>query len=354
MLYSVFLLFIAAVCLVIFGKVDEVVKVTGIVRAGENVSQVRNVISGKITQKNYRPGQEVKSGEVLFTIDSSVYDSRRENLVSEKMKAEEHLRGLEELLRSFETGKNLVSEENQVAFSRYESFRTNREKLVVQRNISRAALQNERSLPEALKNQKTLRERELSLSYDEKNLKSYEAEFFRTLTEEKDNLRLSVYKIKQEISQLDSQYQFLEVRSPVGGFVQEVSSINIGDYVESGAQVLNIVPCNAEKFKVEMQVSPKDMGKISSGLKVKYRLSAFPFFEYRGAEGVIRAVDPDIRSGGGGSLYYVVYADIDRINFENRRGERFPIRAGLQTDARIVLKNQPLLVCILRKMDFMN
>ena len=60
-------------------------------------------------------------------------------------------------------------------------------------------------------------------------------------------------------------------------------------------------------------------------------------------------------SGGAVSgLYYVVYADIDRVNFENRRGECFPIRAGLQTDARIVLKTQPLLTLILRKMDFIN
>ena len=106
-------------------------------------------------------------------------------------------------------------------------------------------------------------------------------------------------------------------------------------------------------FRVEMQISPKDMGKIKSGLKVKYRLSAFPFFEYKGAEGIITAVDPDIRSGNNGLLYYIVYADLDRVVFKNRHGDSFPVRSGLETDARIVLETESIIYYILRKIDFL-
>ena len=366
MLYSIFLLFLAAAALVFFGKVDEVVKAGGIIRANGNVSQVRNVIPGKVTNIYFKPGQEVEEGDVLFTIDSSIYDSRRENLISEREKCLQTLDGLEEILKSYEEKRNCVSPENQVAYSRFESFMTSREKLLVQKNISFSALKNEKALPLALRNQKTLTEKELAFSYDQKSLKSYEADFLRNLTLEKDELELTFSKLEQEINQLDSQYEFLSVHAPVSGFVQQISSLNVGDYLETASPVVNLIPSDCESYKVEIQIPPKDMGKITEGLRVKYRLSAFPFFEYRGAEGVIQALDPDIRLAGAGAgagnmsggavsgLYYVVYADIDRVNFENRRGECFPIRAGLQTDARIVLKTQPLLTLILRKMDFIN
>ena len=95
------------------------------------------------------------------------------------------------------------------------------------------------------------------------------------------------------------------------------------------------------------------LGKIKSGLKVKYRLSAFPFFEYKGAEGIITAVDPDIRSGNNGLLYYIVYADLDRVVFKNRHGDSFPVRSGLETDARIVLETESIIYYILRKIDFL-
>ena len=108
-----------------------------------------------------------------------------------------------------------------------------------------------------------------------------------------------------------------------------------------------------ENFRIELIIPPKDMGKLQVGLKVKYRLSAFPFFEYKGANGEIISIDPDSRVNSSGNRYYCVYANIDRTTFENRKGESFSIRSGLETDARIVLKNSSILFYILRKMDLL-
>ncbi|MBQ5848218.1 MAG: HlyD family efflux transporter periplasmic adaptor subunit, partial [Treponema sp.] len=157
---------------------------------------------------------------------------------------------------------------------------------------------------------------------------------------------------EKEINQLDSQYEFLKVYAPIDGFVQEISALNLNDYIESGKSVLNIIPNDSKNFKVEMFVSPKDMGKIKPGLKVKYRLSAFPFFEYKGANGVITSVDPDMRTDESGKLYYIINADIDRVVFENKKGESFPIKAGLETNSYIVLERNSIISYILRKIDF--
>lgn len=59
MLYVIVLLVLTAIVLVFFGKIDDVIKVDGIVRTEENVSSVKNVISGKIITKNSKPGQKV-------------------------------------------------------------------------------------------------------------------------------------------------------------------------------------------------------------------------------------------------------------------------------------------------------
>ena len=109
------------------------------------------------------------------------------------------------------------------------------------------------------------------------------------------------------------------------------------------------------KVRVEIRIAPKDMGKIAIGQRVKYRLSAFPYFEYKGAEGIITSIDPDIRTTPEGDrAYYSVYADIDRTNFSNKHGEVFPIRAGLETDVRIVMERKPIIFYILKKLDFIN
>ena len=353
LLYSIILLFITAIGILLFGKIDDVIKVNGIIRTEENVSSVKNVISGKIIEINYKPGQKVLKGSFLYKIDPAIYDSQRENLVLEKENLEERLQGIDELFLSYNKNKNVINKSNVVAYTRFESYKANVEKLIIQKNISYEALKNEQNLPVRLRNQKTIKQRKMEYDYNQKNLESYEADFIKSINQEKDELELSLFKNCQEIQKLDSQYEFLKVYAPVDGYVQEVSSLNLGDYLEAGKNVLNIIPNDEKNFRVEMQISPKDMGKIKEGLKVKYRLSAFPFFEYKGAEGTITAVDPDIRSGDSGMLYYIVYADIDRVIFENRHGDSFPIRAGLETNSRIVLETETIIFYILRKIDFL-
>ena len=353
LLYTIIILFTTALVFLFIGKIDDVIKVHGIVRTEGNISSVKNVISGKIIEINFKPGQKVFKGDFLYKIDPAIYDSQRENLLAEKNNIEERLNGLEQLSQSYYQNKNLVSKSNEVAFTRYESYRTNVEKLLIQKKISYQTLQDEKNLPESLRTQKNINQRKLEYDYNSKNLESFKADFINSINQEKNELTLAFSTVTQEIQKLDSQYEFLKVYAPVNGFVQEIASLNLGDYLESGANVLNIIPNDEKNFRVEMQISPKDMGKIKPGLKVKYRLSAFPFFEYKGAEGIITAVDPDIRSGNNGYLYYIVYADLDRVLFKNRHGEAFPVRSGLETDARIVLETERIIYYILRKIDFL-
>ena len=352
LLYAVFLLFASAVTLLFLGKIEDVIKVNGIVRTEENVSAVRNVISGKIIRKNYIPGGKVKKGEILYELDPSIFDSQKKTLDAEIENLEKRICGTDFLLASYEKNKNLVEKSNEPAFSRFESYLKNAEKLLVQKEIAFQALNDELKLPSSMKNEKNVKQRRMEYEYSKKNLESYRADFLNTLNQEKDELVLLYSKYIQERERLVSQYEFLKLYAPVDGFVQETSSLNEGDYVESGREVLNIVPNDEKNFRVEMQIPSKDMGKIKNGLAVKYRLSAFPFFEYKGAEGVIRAVDPDIRSAGNGFLYYTVYADLDRTVFSNRHGETYLIKAGMETNCRIVLETETIISYLLKKIDF--
>lgn len=345
------LMFIAACSIILFGRIDDVIKVNGIVRTQENVSSVNNVISGKIMEINYKPGVKVYKGDILYKINPVAYNAQRENLLSEYEHLCLRLDGTRQLIQSFDSGRNLVEINNTVAFTRFETFLKTREELRIQVKMSRSNYIEECNKPESLKNPRATEQRKMEHEYAASRLKSYEAAFIEKLYAEQNELSLAFNKNNQEILKLDSQYEFLGVRAPVDGYVQEISALNVGDYVEAGEKVINIVPNDLQNFRVEMQVPPKDMGKISVGMKVKYRLSAFPFFEYQGAEGEVTSIDPDVRTDARNNLFYCVYADIDRVQFENRRGDSFPIRSGLETNSRIVLENNSILFFILRKMN---
>ena len=339
--------------IVIFGKIDDVVKVRGIVRTKENVSSVKNVIAGKITEISYEPGQKVCKGDELFKIDSTIFEAQKENLLAVKKDLINKIEVVELLIQSFELEKNVIPHEEILAFTRFDSYLKSLNELKMNALIAQKLYQDEMENPKAMQSKKNMEMREIEFRLAETSVEKIRADFIRDLYLEKNQLDLEMLQTEKELTALENQYDFLVVRAPVDGFVQEVSSLNVGDYLSGNSVVLNIVPNDLKNFRVEIQIPPKDIGKIKVGLKVKYRLSAFPFFEYKGAEGVVTSIDPDIRGTESGNLFYSVYADIARIEFENNRGEKFPIKAGLETDTRIVLETRNILYFVLKRMDFL-
>lgn len=352
--FSVIICFLAVVCIVCFGKIDDVVHVSGIVRTQGNVSSVKNVVPGQIIELKYKPGQKVNKNDVLYKIDPKIYEAQKEMLSSQKEDIKKKLRGLNLLIRSFNEGKNVISKNDSLYYSRFDAFENQKKELLQKEKLSKFLYEEEENNPIAIRNKKNINQRKIEYQVAVSELDSYISDFVAKIHMEKNEVTLEYNKIEAELQKLESEYLFLSVTSPVDGFVQENSSLNVGDYLESNVSVLNIIPNDQRHFRVELQVPPKDIGKIHEGLKVKYRLSAFPYFEYKGAEGTIVSVDPDIRTGlDKSSLFYVIYADIDRTEFCNRKGEKFPIKAGLETDARIVLDRNRIIYYLLKKMDFM-
>ena len=353
LLYAICLLCLVAFAAITFGRIDDVTKANGIVRTQGNVSSVRNVIAGKIEEIHYSPGQKVCKDDVLYSLDPSLYNVQQENLSMNKKHLEEQMEGNEWLIKSFEADKNLVPEKNAVARTQFESYLSEKQSLAIKTAIAEQEYNKELNEPEGLRVPYKIKLAKKEYELAKSSLEAYKKSFASSLSSSKESLELQYKALCQNITQLETQFSYLHVTAPVDGYIQELSSLNIGDYVEADKVVLNIVPNDTRNFRVEIQVPSKDIGKIAAGMKVKYRLAAFPYFEYRGAEGRITSVDPDIQMAGTGQPFYCVYADIDRVEFGNRHGDTFPIRAGIETNARIVTGTNTILHYILKKMDFM-
>ncbi|MEE3312721.1 MAG: HlyD family efflux transporter periplasmic adaptor subunit [Treponema sp.] len=351
---------IGSICLAVFlliiaGHIDDVIKTNGYVRTKYNVSSVHNVIAGKIVELNYKPGEKVLKGDTLYKIDSSIYEAQKNFLVYEKEDLEKKITGLNSLANSYKFDRNICDINDPLSYSRFDAYLKNKSVLEIRAKIAEKEYDYENQKPETLRNSYDIGLKLQSYKLAVAELNSFKSTFIAEINSELNEELNMLFKNQQNLAELENHYIFLESKSPMDGYVQEIASLNVGDYLEANSEVLKIIPNDNENFRVEIWISPKDMGKIKVGQKVKYRLSAFPFFEYKGADGIITSIDHDIRKSEDGSrVYYSVYADIDRINFSNRHGDTFPIRAGLETDVRIVMEQKPIIYFILKKLDFIN
>ena len=380
MLYSILALMFCVMILVFFCQINDVIKVSGCVRTETNNSTVRNVIAGKIDELYYRPEQFVEKGDLLYSINPEVQKSLEQELRLRLQNCEEQLECMNALLDGI-AGIDEASagswDGKTGSFERSDGFRGSKQKnagirggelvqtkldeyfgnlayFEKQVEILEYRLLKERNQPGAFYSRQNVDEATMNYELCLAELEKYKAGFLAEIVQKKKAYELQRDEILQELVRNLEQAEYLDVKAPVSGFVQEVALLNKGDYVSAEQTVLVIVPDDSRNFRVEMSIPTRDIGEIVPGMAVKYRLSAFPFFEYKGAEGKILSVDSDIRNDGNGGLHYRVYSDIDRTVFTSRRGNSYSIKAGIDVDARIVKERISVLHFILRKLDFVQ
>lgn len=352
-LYTILIFFFLLFTSLFTIKINDVIKVPGIVRSRENASEVKNVISGTITSINYKPNQLVHKGDVLLSIDDSQYNATKEILTQDLQNVLLDIQLNQTLLEAIKTNKNIQTDDDYIDATISDYFKT----LAYysrQIQILKYEYDYQKSMPETIKNDKSVQETYFQYKLKKDELAKFKNNFYVTALETQKNLSTKENALNQELIKLENQYSHLFIKAPVSGYIQEFSSLNIGDFLESGHLILRIIPIEDKDFKVEMTIPTKDIGEITEGMEVKYGMSAFPFFEYKGAKGYIKSIDPDVRLGNENKLVYCVYSDIDKVSFKNYQGDEFPLRAGIEVDGRIIMRKITIANYLFRKMGFIK
>lgn len=350
--YTVICLVLITFGLLSYMKVNDVVKANGIVKTQMNNSCVKNVISGQINEIFYGPDQFVEKDEVLYTLKDDLFVSLKADLLNRMELNEKKLTCTDKLMESFYAEKNLVSGKDVFVYSQLDEYLKTVAYKESQIELLKYQYEVEKKKPEVMVNPQKVYEAFMNYQLSVEELDKYKASFLADVVQRKVELESEREQLSQEMRRLEEQYLFLVVKAPVSGFVQEISSLNTGDYIFSDQSVMNIIPNDEKNFRIQLNVPTKDIREISPGMEVKLRLSAFPFFEYKGAVGKVTAIDSDVRQSSNGGLYYCVYCDIDRTEFEGKKNISYPLRPGIEVNARIVLEKVTVMNFILRKLDF--
>lgn len=350
--YTIICLFIICFCSLFFIKINDVVKVKGCIRTKINNSEIKNVIPGKITKINYTPNQFVNKGDILFELEDKEYCALLNVLNNNFENTKKEIECTKALLECIQTNKNNYKNDKYIS-SKIELYLKTVNYMNKQIKIYKYQYDCEKSLPESLKNLKTEKQAFYAYSLCCEELEKYKADFKSSNIEKYNSLVLKKDQIEQELIQVKQKYSNLKITAPISGFIQEISSLNVGDYIFENQNVLKIIPSN-NNFKVELIIPTKNIGEITEGMEVKYRLSAFPFFEYKGANGKITTIDPDIRINDNNQLVYCVYSDLNKNTFKNYQGKEYPVRSGIDVDARIILEKITLISYIFRKMGYIK
>jgi len=346
-------LFAAVLCWIVFGKAEEVVRARGLVRPISNISQVKNAVSGEIVGLYYTNGDRVEKGELLLQIDVRSLKAQETALKSAYEKLRIKTEGLRQTEKSFYGTTVYIDKRNAAAFTRFQAFSYQKE--LLEKRYALAEKTRKEALhmpPDAITGAK-LRELEYEADIQLLNLETYKSSFIKEISAEYAQCVVELEDLKSRAEQVRQSIKNSSVYAPIAGRVQEISSLNKNDYLFADQKILNIVPDDGSAYRAELKIPAKMSGKLEKGMRVKLRFPAFPFHEFGGAEGTVVSIDPDATADVNGVLYFTVSADIDKAFLEDRKKRRYPVKSGLETEARIILRERTILWYILKQFDLM-
>ena len=341
----------AVLTFISFAKFEEVIKVSGTIRPEENISAVSNAVTGRIKSISYESGQMVKEGQVLLEIDPTQLEAEKESLTSQIAEEDEKLSALYEIKESISAGKNVIKKEHYEAYLRYEVWQTNLQKLANIRKLNREKYNQEKNLPKSMTTVSTLRELESEYFVSCNNYDDYNISFKHGIEAEILELETTLKINNAKLRQIEDSLLFTKVRAPIDGIIQEISVFNENDWIQSGQQLFNLIPDDERFTKVALSIPAKQAGKIESGMKVKMRFPSLPYHEFGGTEGKIITIDPDITHSQNGEAFFLIKTSLEKQSLTDKKGKKYPLKVGLQVDARIVLSEKTILSFILEKLN---
>ncbi|SFV02391.1 HlyD family type I secretion periplasmic adaptor subunit [Pseudoduganella namucuonensis] len=148
-----------------------------------------------------------------------------------------------------------------------------------------------------------------------------------------------------EVTELQARLQAkvdrLVVRAPVRGYVQDLKVLTLGQVVQPGGLMMQIVPDDVP-LEAVVRIAPKDIGYVRVGQQVNLRVSSFDYARFGFAEGRLKRVTATSVVGEDGRPYFRGWVALPNPYVGNRAG-RYQLQPGMGVEAEILTGEKTVL-----------
>ncbi|HGO5822593.1 TPA: HlyD family type I secretion periplasmic adaptor subunit [Mannheimia haemolytica] len=379
-----------------FGKVEVVAVAQGKIIASSRSKNIQPLETAMVKNIYVRNGDKVYKNQLLVELTTTGIDT-------DLSQAQENLRAMElsrfrlqALLHSIEKeiepslkGNELYpieifKQEQDLALSQYDAWKSQKKKFLAQieqKQAERNTILGNISNLSKIEVYEKERTTDIHKLFQQKSASKHEYyQQKNKLLEIENNLigqKNRSNEIEKEISQINQEYQtfitsfkrdllnelktlsnnlsqayldgerarqrleFMEIRSPIDGVVQQLQTYTIGGIVTTGQRLMVIAP-EEDNFEVEATITNNDIGFIKIGQDVTVKIMAFPYTRYGYITGKVKNISLDaIQDEKLGFVFNsTISIDKDHLNI----GEtKIPLKQGMVVSAEIKTDNRTVM-----------
>lgn len=140
----------------------------------------------------------------------------------------------------------------------------------------------------------------------------------------------------------------LQIRAPSRGLVKGLNVNTIGEVVQPGQTLMEIVPLDKD-LEVQVKISPKDIGYLRIGQPVQVKFSTFDFSRYGSVQGELEQISATTFSGANGERYYQGRILLNKAYVGNNPDHA--IMPGMTVMADVITGEKTILQYLLKPID---
>ena len=128
--------------------------------------------------------------------------------------------------------------------------------------------------------------------------------------------------------------------SPVNGVISQIHANNVGQVMDSGSPLAEIVPVG-DKLRIEVNIRLKDIADVKEGMLSKISFTAYDMAIWGQVDGKVKTVSASTRIGKNEVPYYPAIIEVDAEEIKN--ANNIEILTGMQANASIIGKKRTVL-----------
>ena len=342
-------MFVFALAAAIIVKVPETVRCPFVLTPKEGADPIQAPYQGVVSEVRVAEAQEVAAGAELFVLRSDEVRSKHTQLqtLSEDLHTrEDSIVKLEAAHRAEMTIKNeeIAQLERELEF-RHTHTAASRDLVI---RLDRLARTGGVSHLELTRAQLDLAESEKDLNVAGRSLEALKLERVqigteraRRRTEESadvQKLRLQIDALKRNLE--GARNDLLSIRAPYHAFVISLAHRNAGSVVQAGAELCQLARIEAAPY-ARLLVREGGLARLAVGQRVRLFLDAFPYQRYGTVTGHLEWISSATVASQEGR-HFIAAAALDQT-FISVKGDRRPLRVGMQGEARVIVGSRTLI-----------
>lgn len=154
-------------------------------------------------------------------------------------------------------------------------------------------------------------------------------------------VRAEMAEVDETIQRLQARVDRLEVRAPSRGYVQDLRVQTIGQVVQPGALLMQIVSDKAV-LEAEVRISPRDIGFVRVGQPVNLRVTSYDYSRFGVAKGFLKRVSASSVVGDDGHPFFRGLVELENPYVGGVPGRNL-LQPGMSVEAEILTGEKTLL-----------